>query len=307
MFNQKLNKFLWVIFLTLIIVVIWIFLSDPSKNERTFRQNIVNIDTTKITEIYLFPKSQNGKEVKLFKTENIWKVKTEFNKEFTIPPFKIKNLLNQLLAIKPKRLASRSSEQWSVYQVDSNATRILVNEGTEETLNLIIGKFAFQQPRSMSTYVRLANDVDVYEVDGFLEMTFNKDANSFRDETIISSDKSNWVKLVIDTPNAESFTLVKSDKKWFIDDKLTDSSKTEKVLNELSRISNSEFANIFDENSLPPLNEKLLIESNDGSIITVSSFRDSSNYIIHSSSNPENYFKGEKISSKIFFDKNSLF
>lgn len=307
MFSKNLNKFLWIILLILLAGVIWIFTNESSKNERTFRQNLVSIDTSKVTEIYLFPKSQNGKEVKLFKVNNVWKVQSEISKEFTVPTTKVKNLLTQLVLIKPKRLASRTSEQWSVYQVDSNATRVLVKEGNKETLNLIVGKFAFQQPRSMSTYVRLSNDVDVYEVDGFLEMTFNKDANSFRDETIISSNKNNWSKLVIENPNSEPFTLIKSDNKWTIDNNFTDSVKTDKVLNELSRITSTEFSNIFDENSLPPFYGKLSIESTDGSIINISTYRDSSNYIIHSSLNPENYFNGEKISSKIFFDKNSLF
>jgi len=52
MFNQKFNKLLWVTFLVLIIAVIWIFISYFSKNEKKCTQNLVNIDTTKITEIY---------------------------------------------------------------------------------------------------------------------------------------------------------------------------------------------------------------------------------------------------------------
>lgn len=33
----------------------------------------------------------------------------------------------------------------------------------------------------MNTFVRLYNDIDVYEVDGFLDMMFNQGANIFRD------------------------------------------------------------------------------------------------------------------------------
>lgn len=57
----------------------------------------------------------------------------------------------------------------------------------------MIGKFAFQQPRSMSTFVKLAGDIDIYEVEGFLDMIFNKTSNDFRDETIIKSDRKNGI------------------------------------------------------------------------------------------------------------------
>lgn len=193
MFNKKSNKTLWIIFAILLVATILIFTTESTKNERTFKKDIVSIDTSSVTEILIYPKSSMGTEVKLTKINNSWNVVLESGKQYLVPRAKIKNLLNQILAIKPKRLASRSKQKFNEYEVnDSLATRIIVNEGSNEVLNLIIGKFAFQQPRSMSTFVRLADDTDIYEVDGFLDMTFNKSADNFRDETIIKSDKNKW-------------------------------------------------------------------------------------------------------------------
>ena len=41
-------------------------------DERTFREVLVNIDTSAVTEILIYPKSQNHNEVKLFKAKEDW-------------------------------------------------------------------------------------------------------------------------------------------------------------------------------------------------------------------------------------------
>ncbi len=49
--------------------------------------------------------------------------------------------LEDSLAIKPKRVAARSKTKWKEYEVDSAATRVVVNEDGSEVLDLIIGKY----------------------------------------------------------------------------------------------------------------------------------------------------------------------
>jgi len=306
MFNKKSNKTLWIVFAILLVATILIFNTESTKNERTFKKDLVTIDTSAVSEIVIFPKAKKGTEVKLTKTNNSWNVTAENGNQYLVPNFKIKNMLNQLLAIKPKRLASRSKEKFNEYQVnDSTATRIVVREGSNEVLNLILGKFAFQQPRSMSTFVRLASDNDIYEVDGFLDMTFNKTVDNFRDETVIKSDKNKWNALRFESKNTESFILANNGKAWLIDGEETDSTKTDKVLSELARLTNTTYVDVI-ENSLPPMDSKLTIENDLGDPIVVTSYRDSTKYIVHSSQNNNSYFDGKNIGSKIFLNKDSF-
>jgi hypothetical protein len=78
-------------------------------------------------------------------------------------------LFEQLLAIKPKRLAQDKANGMSF------RLTVLFKSKSIRRLKISIGfsdrKIFFQQPRTMNTFVRLFNDVDVYEVDGFLDMT----------------------------------------------------------------------------------------------------------------------------------------
>ncbi len=305
MFNKNSNKTLWIVFTVLLIAAILIFSSESTKKERTFNTDIVSVDTSSVTEILLYPKGQKGKEVKLAKAGNKWEVTTENGKKYKVPFAKIKNLFVQILRIKPKRLAARSKDKFAKYQVlDSAATRVVVKEGSKEALNLIIGKFSFQQPRSMSTFVRLAGSTDIYEVDGFLDMIFNKTANNFRDETVIKSDKNKWNKLTFELPE-ETFELANTGKNWVLNGQPVDSTKTERVLNTLSRLTNNDFANVEGTN-LPKIESKLTIENDLGEPIVVTAYRDSTNYIIYSSMNKENYFNGKNLGSKIFLNKKAF-
>jgi len=307
MFSKNSNKTLWIVLVVLIIAVALIFSSESTKNERSFKKDLVSVDTAKVTEISLFPKSQHGKEVKLFKVDKTWKVNADNGKQYLVPQSKVENLFDQLLRIKPERVAARSKDKWKEYKIDSTSTRVQVSEGNDKVLDLIIGKFSYQQPRSMSTYVKLANDNDVYEVDGFLDITFNKDANSFRDESIVVSDKGKWNKLTFDSDNLnDSFDLVKVDNHWQINGTKTDSAKTEKALSTLSRITNNSYLNL-EKSNFPNQTSKLTIEVEGGTPITVTAYQDSTNYVIESSQNPDNYFDGKKVGTKIFLKKESLF
>ena len=144
-------------------------------------------------------------------------------------------------------------------------------------------------------------------MDGFLDMTFNKDVNSFRNETIVKVDKADINKLSFDLNSDESYELVKIDGKWTIDGAETDSAKTDKALTTLSRLTNTNFLDNISNDLLPPQTQRLLIELSDQDPIEIIGFQDNTNYIVQSSLNLENYFDGKQVGDKIFLKKESLF
>ena len=158
----------------------------------------------------------------------------------------------------------------------------------------------------MNTFVRLYNDKDVYEVDGFLDMTFNQGANVFRDGTIIKSDFNNWQQLQFTYPADSSFQLVKSGNNWLIKDSIADSAKTVNYLRRLANVSNNSFIDniTIDPNSKPTFS--LNVTTIDLQFIEVKGFQDSTSFIIHSSQNPEAWFDGSNFSKTIFVGKSSF-
>ena len=307
MFQKVNNKILGIVFVILLLIGAFIFVFDGGKTERTFREVLVDIDTSKVTEILIYPKSQNHKEVRLYKDKDEWRVNLLSGGNAKVVDQRISSLFAQLLAIVPKRLAARDESKWSELQVDSTGSRVKVFQGSTLSLDLVIGRFSFQQPRTMNTFVRLYNDKDVYEVDGFLDMTFNQGANIFRDGTVIKSDHNTWKQLQFTYPADSSFQLVKSGNSWILNGKTTDSLKTANYLNRLANLSNNNFVDDvkIDATSVPTFS--LNITTSDLKFIEIKGYQDSTSFLIHSSQNPEAWFDGSSLSKTIFTGKSSFF
>jgi hypothetical protein len=300
------NKTLGIIFGGLILIALAIYIFQGGKNERTFREVLVDIDTSAVTEILIYPKSQKPNEVKLFKENNEWRVSLPSNGSAKVTNQRMSSLFSQLLAIQPKRLAARDESKWNELQVDSTGSRVKVFEGSDLTLDLVVGRFSFQQPRTMNTFVRLYNDKDVYEVDGFLDMTFNQGANAFRDGTIINSDYNNWKQVQFVYPADSSFQIVNIGRAWLLNGKSTDSLKTANYLNRLRNLSNTSF---IDDVKIDPSAQptySLNITTSDMKFIEVKCFVDSSSSFIHSSENPDAWFDGTSLTKTIFVSKSAF-
>ncbi|MBK9099359.1 MAG: DUF4340 domain-containing protein [bacterium] len=306
MFQTINNKILGIIFGVLLLAGLFLFLFDGGKNERTFREVLVDIDTSKVTEILIYPKSQNHKEVKLYKENDEWRVTLPSGGSAKVLNDRISNLFTQLITIKPKRLAARDESKWNELQVDSTGSRVKVFEGSKQTLDLVVGRFSFQQPRTMNTFVRLYNDKDVYEVDGFLDMMFNQGANIFRDGTVIKSDFKNWQQLQFIYPADSSFQLVNSNNGWVMNGIPTDSMKTANYLTRLANLSNSNFVDDVKIDPTVSPTFSLNITTKDLQFIEIKGFKDSTSFLIHSSQNPEAWFHGSSLSSTIFTGKSSF-
>ena len=299
MFRKVNNKLLGFFFALLLLVVVVVFLFEGGKNERTFREVLVDIDTSAVTEILIYPKSKNHREVKLFKEANEWNVALQNGKTAGVTSQRVTDVFTQLLAIKPKRLAARSEDKWNEFQVDTTGSRVKIMEGSENTLHLVIGRFSFQQPRTMNSFVRLYNDVDVYEVDGFLDMIFNQDESAFRDGSILNDDFNSWQQLQFDYPADSSFILIKKANKWFVNSYEADSSKVINYLRGLSRLTNTSFIDDVSTNLSSPT-FTLNITDADLNFSTIKGFVTPTGYFVHSSENLETYFDGNSVGKTIF-------
>jgi hypothetical protein len=307
MFKNISSRNLLIVFIILLAIAALFIYLDSSQEVRTFKRDIVDIDTSAVTAISIYPKVTNHKEVRLFKDGNYWLVRLENNKSAPAEESKIKNLINQLSEIKANRVAAQDKSKWSEYKVDTTGTRVKVFEGSDNTLDITLGKFTYKQPRSMASYVRVKGDENIYEVNGFLEFAFNQKPDYFRNNTLVKDDYTKWENLTYTYPADSSFQMVKDTSGyWIINNVKTDSTKTTNFLRTLSRLTGTEFIDNPDKSLLGKAKYTLTVESTMGGqdVITISAFGNQP--IIHSSQNPDSYFNGSKNSlwKKIFAGKN---
>lgn len=309
MFNKLSIKSLGIVFGILLLVVAAFMIYDANHGERSFRKELVSMDTAKVTRIKLYPKSLNHRGVKIYKDGNKWKVEIGKNQSAEVPENKVQRLFSELLSIKPTGVAASGEDSWKKYQVDTSGTRVKVYQGGDKVLDLIIGKFAFERPRTMLSYVRVSGDDNVYMTNGFLNYMFNHNADYYRNNYLVNSENTGWTKLVFNYPADSSFTLVKNKNKWHVNGKTVDSSETAAYLRMLSHKTNSNFVDNPEESLLRKAEYTLTIESKSSAPIIVSAFENSSLVILNSSQNPHSYFDGKKKNywHSIFVGKNHFF
>ena len=163
---------------------------------KSFKTELVEIDTAKVSKLII---ESRGESLELIKENNAWKVSVGDGKYAEAQKSNVKSTLNSLLTIKPSRIVAKDSEKWKDYQVDSAGTRVQVFEGSKNTLDLVIGRFGFnqqamQQQQMMGgqgmqqffSYIRLQNEEEVYVADNFMGMSINSDASGYRNKQLLS-------------------------------------------------------------------------------------------------------------------------
>lgn len=303
---RKINiKLLAVIFVVLLVLVVLVEMVDISKGSRTFKQELVKVEADEVTSIQVNAKSAGGKTTVLKKENDMWQVEAD-GKIYRADQSIASSMMSQLNGMKPKSLVTTDKERWKEFEVtDSLGTRVKLFKGSELLADVIFGKFSYSQPQTMTSYVRLAGDDEVYGVDGMMGMSFNRRADSFRDRTLLSSTSANWSKLTFSYPADSSFTLKKINDKWMIDAEVADSAAVVKYFQSISRLNESKFA---ENNPVGQSTHKLKIEGNNNMdpIEITGYYTDTENFVLGTSQNKGTYFNNPETASKIFVAKGTL-
>ncbi|MDX9880441.1 MAG: DUF4340 domain-containing protein [Prolixibacteraceae bacterium] len=305
MFRKINQKTILILFVVLLVLVVGINLINRQKNERTFKDYLVEVNADDITAILLYPKSMNGQEIKLEKEEGSWKVSEE-EKKYPADKNTVSTLISELNRIKPESVATTSRPRWAHYEVtDSLATRVVLKSKGKKVAEVLIGKMSFPQPQKATSYVRVAGDEVVYGIDGYLPMTFNRDMNSFRDKTVADVKKSGLTRLTFTNPNDGTFILEKGDKSWMIGPAPADSAA---VAGFLSGLQNLKHAVFTDEAPVGEPLYKLKIEGNNmAEAIELAGYAALNDKLtVTSSLNKGSYFDGENLKEKIFLPKSDF-
>lgn len=283
--------------LTLLYVSVWAF---GGKADRTFRKTLVSIDTTRLSRIVITsPKSPEP--VELSRSGPGWQVKTP---DGVLPTAEgiVSRALESLNYLEATQLVSRSESDWMGYQVDSAGTRVQVYEGDERVSDLILGRFEYKQS-GMASYVREAEEDEVYAVNGYLDASFNRAANDWRDKTLLKGSAAEWSGLNFRYPADSSFQLVKGlDGKWGFPDSSLSVNTTE-INSYLSSLGNTNGSVFVSRPSGSTPQMELTLQLVSGGAIEVKAYPDPVHtWVLASSLNPTAFFADQSgtLVKKIF-------
>ena len=292
------------------------FLGGKSRS-KSFKEELVAIDTAKVSKVIIGAK---GETLELLKENNAWKVSIGSGQYAEAQESSVKGTLNALLSVKPSRVAAKDPKKWKEYQVDSTGTRVQVFEGDKSTLDLIVGRFGFdqqamQQQQMMGgrgaqqfySYVRLQNEDEVYVADNFMGMSLNTDASSYRNRKLISLTTDSISTIQFNYPADSSFVLSKTDKKWSIFGNAVDSAATVGYLNTIRYVNSSNFVDDVPAAALISPTVSMTIKQAGKADIEIRAYQHPIHkWIIHSTENPSSYFADEATVNKLFIGSEKL-
>ena len=296
------NKTLIIILIVLGAVLALLQLNSRKK-ESTLKRDLVDIDTARVTAIYLYPQSEKGEELEFYKTDKGWHIK-EGEREAPVEEPTVRNLLATVLRIRPQQLAAVGKDSWAEYHVsDSLATRLKIKEGNKTTLDLYIGRFTIDRPSGNNpyqaynrnvtgkSYVRAAGDKNVYAVEGFLAMSLNQGFDAWRDGRFLTLFRDDIRKITYTYPADSGFILHNDSTGWAwkVDNEPVDSAALARYLSVLSHRRYNRFADGYTPPAQPDY--QMTIEGKNFKPAVIKVYRDKKyNLVVHSSQNPESYF-----------------
>ena len=298
------NKIMLIVFLVLagIFILTKVFVSKRS--ERTLNTELVDIDTNRVTQIFIYPGSEHIDEIRFDKKVPAWTVSTgEVSAE--ADPNSVSRLMNELLNLKTDRLVARSRDKWKEYHVDDSlGSRIMIKEGKRTTLDMLVGKFNYQQPAGAYggyrqnygtglTYVRLHSNDEVFSVEGFLSMMVNQPFNSWRIHTLLQLNKDHVSRISFDYPSDSGFVIQKTENLWLVDGILADSANVAEYLSDISMKTISSFWDDLLPDSSPQFT--ITIDRSNMDPLLVEAYQQmTGEYILHSSLNPDSWFTSSR-------------
>jgi hypothetical protein len=288
----------------MLVLFVMVKMLDSRKGERTFPEALVQVDAESVTRIALFPRILRGQSVDLIKDGDRWIVESEGNK-YNANPSIPGSMIAELTGMKLLNLAGKEKEQWEFYEVtEPLGTRVQLYADSEKVSDILIGKFTYQTQR-ITSYVRLADKKEVYGVEGFLPMTFNREVKAFRDQTVLKSDKNNWSKLSFTYAEEPSFVLARSHDQWMVDNQPADSAAVAEYLSGIATLTHSAFTDRKPEGN--PTYSLVIEGNNRMTPIRLEGFmQGEQEAILTTSQNKGSYFNYPEMIEKIFISRDAL-
>ena len=282
--------FIFLVIISLVFVIIK-FTKNPDRSN-SYNEVLVDFDSQLVDEIKI---ENENEQVILEKISGQWKVKVG-QKQHEALRSTVEAFLQTIQTIKPSRLASRSVERWSDYNVDDKGTRVIISGDKDVFLDIILGRFAFEGQRTYYSFVRLVDDNDTYVADNFTKMSLVSQRDDFRNNRVLNFRNDSLTAIDFIYPDS-AFSLTKKENHWFKNNVEVDSIKFKKYHDDVQFIMSKSFAS-SDSTSAP--SHDVIFHFSNRSDIKITGSLEQGVWLIKSSENKDEAWKDPVLSEKIF-------
>lgn len=302
------NRNLLIIFLAAIALY---FGGQYWRKHRTasFDPLIVAVDTTQVDRIQFVPANAPQDSYELTHNPEGWRA-TKGTIVITPKPEVLSTVLKSLAQLNANRIVTKDKAKYLEYELDDNkAGRVTAWQGNKKLADIFVGGFRFDQAtRTASSFVRLADHDEVYEVEGFSGMGLKARFDQLRNKTLVNTPASELTAVEWTGASGQKKTITKEDNAWyFAGMEAIDSTRFLNYLNQLAGTNGVYFSDLTSVQGYTLAEQLTLQGQNLPAPITISAYdsRDTLKpYLIHSTANPDAIFTSDSIGiyKRIFSD-----
>lgn len=270
---------------------------------------IVAVDTTQIDRIQFVPATGPQDGYELTHNPEGWKA-TKGTIVISPKPEVLSSILKSLAQLNANRIVTSDKAKYLEYEIDeTKAGRVTAWKGNTKLADIFVGGFRFDQAtRSASSFVRLANHDEVYEVEGFSGMGLKARFDQLRNKTLVNVPADALTAVEWTGPSGQKKTITKEDNHWnFAGMEAVDSTRFATYLNQLTGTNGAYFSDLTSVQGYTLAEQLTLQGANLPAPITISAYdsRDTLKpYLIQSTANPDAIFTSDSIGiyKRIFSD-----
>lgn len=231
------TKTLTIIFVSLLVLTGLVKWLGDSTSSQAFRTRLVNVDTARVSKIVIESPTQD-RTITLNKKENDWSVLGSSSGEtYPADNGSVKRAIQQLNELNVKAVATRDSEKYTRFKVDSTGTRVSLYNNDNLLSDIYVGAPQIVSRQQFNSYVRPADDDAVYTVEGFLGSTFGKDLDGWREKTVWEVDRNTISRIDFLFPADSSYSIERvGENEWISDGDTLSSGSVRSITNRLGSL-----------------------------------------------------------------------
>lgn len=245
----------------LIVATIGASIASKKRSGKNEGGAFVAFNTEEVDKIEVI---NSGKTQELSKTGGQWLVSSAGNAK--ADQTAVSEFLENIKEMTKKEIASANPDKARNFEVsEEKGVQIKLYKGENQLADFFVGKAG---PDFNSTYVRAANEDNVYATEGYVRMYFDK--SDFRDLIILNFDKEKVSEMVIEKSGSDSVILQKKDGAWkaeWYDKFEMDEDKVNSLLSSLSKLKAKDIITDKDAAAagLENVKDRVVIKFEDGS------------------------------------------
>jgi hypothetical protein len=285
MFGKLRTKHLLLLLVAL--AAIWWFsgLFSPRAQQRTFRENILKLDTNAVTGFTITPALyKEFPPIRFQRAGEGWRMFWATDSG-AVDDHPVHELLRSWSSMRVVQMAGRMAEVRDRYDLgDSTADRLTIVAGNEKH-ELLVGRQTAGEPPM--TVVNIPGDENAYAIEGSLGSYTDFAFSEWLPKYLVTGDPKNWKRLTFNFPADTGYVMERSGGRWLIEGVMTDSSRTQKFLSSLARARGRSVTDPADTLAAVPQFRLVVEDTTRSAPMVVVIYAANGKFIVRSSLNPQ--------------------